>query len=136
MSDSDDGLVDARGLMIASAGYMALAGLTAALFEEELLAYFGGATTGFPTVLVGVVAALYLGFAVLNWMARGNLIGGVYSRPVALGNFAHFLGVSIILLQQVPASSHTAELGVTAGLNVVFAAAFGYVVFGQGGSCG
>lgn len=136
MSDSDAGLINTRFLMSASAAYMALVGLTAALFEEELLAHFGAATTGFPTVLVGVVAGLYLGFAVLNWMARGNLIGGVYSRPVALGNFAHFLGVAIILLQQVPATSHTLELGVTAGLNSIFAATFGYVVFGQGGSCG
>ena len=136
MSDSDDGLINTRLLMAASALYMALVGLSAALFEEELLAYFGASAAGFGVVLAGVVAGLYLGFAVLNWMARGNLIGGVYSRPVALGNFAQFLGVAIVLMQQVPASAQTAELGVAAGINALFAASFGYVVFGQGGSCG
>lgn len=136
MNDSGDGLLDTRLLMSASALYMALVGLTAALFEEELLAHFGTSTTGFPIALAGVVAGLYLGFAVLNWMARGNLIGGVYSRPVALGNFAQFLGVAVILLQQAAGSSHTLELGVAAGVNGLFALAFGYVVFGRGGSCG
>lgn len=70
----------------------------------------------------------------LNRMTRGNLIGAVYSRTVALGNFAQFLGVAIVLMQRVPALAHTAELGVAAGINAPFAASFGYVVFGQGGS--
>lgn len=136
MSDSDDGFVNTRLLMAASALYMALVGLATALFEEELLAYFGSSSSGFAVVLAGIVAGLYLGFAVLNWMARGNLIGGVYSRPVALGNFAQFLGVAIILMQETPGSTHTAELAVAAGINALFAASFGYIVFGQGGSCG
>jgi len=136
VNDSSEDLLDTRLLMASSAVYMALVGIAAALFEEELLAHFGASTTGFPVVLTGVVAGLYLGFAVLNWMARGNLIGGVYSRPVALGNFAHFLGVAIILLQQTAGSPHTLDLGVAAGVNGVFAVAFGHVVFGRGGSCG
>src|SRR5204862_7388254 len=33
--------------------------------------------------------ALYLGFAVLNWMGCVVLFGGIYGRPVALGNLCH-----------------------------------------------
>ena len=26
----------------------------------------------------------------LNWMAKGTLIGGIYNKPIAIGNFTHF----------------------------------------------
>lgn len=136
MSEADDGLLNTRLLMTASAVYTGLLGLAAALFEEAILSLFGAAADDFSVVLVGVVGALYIGYAVLNWMARGNLIGGVYSRPVAMGNFAHFLAVGVLLSQQIPSTSHTVELALPAGFSVVFAAAFGWVVFGRGGSCG
>lgn len=125
-----------RFLMTASAVFMALLGLAAALFTETILGYFGLPVEGFAVVLMKIVAGLYFGLAVLNWMARGNLIGGIYSRPVALANFAHFLAVTVVFAQQLPGASAMAEYGVTAGLNAAFAGAFGYVVFGGGGSCG
>lgn len=136
MSEADDGLLNTRLLMSASAVYTGLLGLAAALFEEEILSLFGAPADGFSVVLVGVVGGLYIGYAVLNWMARGNLIGGIYSRPVAMGNFAHFLAVSVLLVQRVPSSPHAVGLAVPAGLSVIFAAAFGWIVFGKGGSCG
>jgi hypothetical protein len=34
----------------------------------------------------------------LNWMARANRIGGIYSRPVAMGNFLHFTMGALVLL--------------------------------------
>lgn len=43
------------------------------------------------TILFQILGALYFGFAMLNWTAKANLIGGIYSRPVAIANFTHFL---------------------------------------------
>lgn len=136
MTGEDDLPIDTRLLMSASAVFMALLGLTAAFFPEQILAYFGQPGDGFTVALVKTVAGLYFGLAVLNWMARGNLIGGIYSRPVAMANFAHFLAVALVFLQQAPATPHTAEFAVTGGLNAVFGGAFAFVVFRGGGSCG
>jgi len=65
----------------------------------------------------------------LNWMARTNLIGGVYSRPVALGNFLHF-AVGTVLLAKVLLGGWT-NIAVVIGAVVyaVFALSFGVVLF-------
>ena len=79
-------------------------------------------------MLVQVTGALYLGFAFLNWMARGVLIGGIYSRPVALGNFLHFAVVAATLLK---AMTHF-DLPVVYALSAaytMFAAWFAVVLF-------
>lgn len=38
-----------------------------------------------------IIGALYFGFGMLNWFCKGSRIGGIYNRPVAIGNFSHFL---------------------------------------------
>ena len=51
-------------------------------------------------IILQILGALYLGFAMLNWTAKANLIGGIYSRPVAIANFTHFLigGLALVKL--------------------------------------
>lgn len=123
-------------LMSASAMFMGLLGAGAALFPDQILAYFGASPEGFPLVLLSVVGMLYLSFGLLNWMARGNLIGGIYSRPVAIGNFTHFFGVSIILTKYTLDTSHVGVVVVGTAAYVLFAIGFGYIVFAGGESCG
>ncbi len=82
-------------------------------------------------LLLQVAGALYLGFAILNWMAKDNLIGGIYSRPVALGNFLHFFMVAMALVKAFAAGTRgTAMIG-AALVYAVFAVWFGLVVFGS-----
>lgn len=69
-------------------------------------------------------------------MARGNIIGGIYSRPVALGNFFHFVLVAILLLKQVIGGQTGIEFVVGTGAYGVFAVSFGYLLYGVGDSCG
>ena len=65
----------------------------------------GVQSQGFPLLVIQVSGALYLGFANLNWMARGVLIGGIYSRPLAMGNFLHFSIVTIVLAKTLSATT-------------------------------
>lgn len=54
---------------------------------------------GPTSILLGqIIGGLYFGYAMLNWMAKGSLIGGIYNRPVAVANFTHFMiaGLAII----------------------------------------
>lgn len=122
--------------MTASATCMALLGLGASFFPHEVLAYFGGRPEGTSVVLINVLGALYLGFAILNWMAREKLIGGIYSRPVALGNFVHFLAAALVLIKQLPTTASTPEYVIGTVAYSIFAGCFGYVVFAGGGRCG
>jgi hypothetical protein len=77
---------------------------------------------------VQTCGALYLGFAVLNWMARGVLIGGIYSRPLALGNFLHFVVVTVTLVKVLFELRLPLIIGLTVAY-AVFAAWFGLVLF-------
>jgi hypothetical protein len=117
-----------RALMFASAVFMALLGLPATFMPQETVAYAGQAATPATVVLVQVAGALYLGFAILNWAARGVLIGGIYARPVAMGNFLHFAAVAVTLLKAITPQAPAPALAVTAAY-VVFAAWFGLVTF-------
>jgi hypothetical protein len=82
--------MNTRMLMRASAVMLGALGAGATFLPREVLVHAGTAPMGFSVVLVQLAGALYLGFAMLNWMAQGSIIGGIYSRPVAIGNLAHF----------------------------------------------
>jgi len=93
--------MNTRALMTVSAAFMALLGLGASFLPQELLSFGGSSPRALPVLVVQVAGAIYLGFAFLNWMARGVLIGGIYARPVALGNFVHFAVVTIVLAKSL-----------------------------------
>jgi len=116
-------------LMGASALFMAILGIVASFLPQEILAYAGSRPEGLGVLVVQITGALYLGFASLNWMARANLIGGIYSRPVALGNFFHFAIVGVVLLKALMAGQNTAEIVVGTAAYSAFAISFGLVLF-------
>lgn len=95
---------------------------------DELLAAADMSATS--TLLVGVqlCGALYFGFAVTNWMAKDNLIGGVYNRPLAIGNALHFFAGAMALLRQLRATPHPLFIAITA-LYAFFAAAYFLLLF-------
>ena len=115
--------------MTSSAAFMALLGTAMSFVPHELLAYGGVQPDGLAAVFVQVCGALYLGFAMLNWMARGNLIGGIYSRPVALGNFMHFVVAGLALVKAAFAAPDVVPLWVAAVVYALFAVSFARVVF-------
>ena len=95
-------------LLGTSAGLMAVGGLVLHFAPHEVLAYAGYPATDLAPVLVLVLGALYLGFAALNWMSKGVRMGGIYARPLALGNGLHFLVGAFTELhyaQRAPASA-------------------------------
>ncbi len=118
-----------KALMTLSALFMAILGLAATFLPQEILSYFGADPGGLGVLVIQIAGALYLGFAMLNWMARGNLIGGVYSRPVAMGNFLHFAVVAITLVKALAGGMGTKDILAGAILYSVFVVWFGLVAF-------
>ena len=118
-----------RLLMGASAIFMAALGLVATFAPQETLAALGSTPGGLAALLVQVTGALYLGWAMANWMSRGNLLGGIYNRPVALGNFLHVSVVALASLKMLLAGHRPPALIAGAVVYAAFCVWFGLVLF-------
>lgn len=118
-----------RLLMSSSALFLGALGLLASFAPDWLLTWLGTPVFPAPLLLAQVLGALWLGFAAVNWMAQWNLIGGIYSRPVAIGNLMHFLVAGIALIKVVAEGSGLQGLWPLALVYAIFAVGFGLVVF-------
>ena len=118
-------------IMVASASLLMALGLGATFAPQELLNAWGLPELPIAVLLVQAAGALYFGFALMNWMAKDVLIGGIYSRPLALGNFMHFFVMAGALVKALIAGQRSPVIWVGAVIYVVFAMLFGQVVFGD-----
>lgn len=110
--------------MAASAVFMAILGVAATFAPDELLTRLGATATPALALTLQLLGALYLGFAMVNWTARQSLIGGIYNRPVAMGNVLHFTAGALALIKGAPG----VEFMVLAAFYALFAVAFGWVL--------
>jgi len=115
-------------LMISSAAFMALLGLATSYAPQKVLSLHGTVPDNATLLLIQMMGALYLGFALLNYAARGVLIGGIYARPVALGNFLHFAMVGVMLTKAAIVHG-VVQLATSAFVFSAFAIWFGVVLF-------
>jgi len=118
-----------RLMMGSSAAFMGALGLVATFAPQELLTYVGVTPVRGAVLIAEIAGALYLGFAYLNWMARGNVIGGIYSRPIALGNFLHFVIVGTSLIRSAAGWSDRPDILIVLGIYVLYGAWFGVKLF-------
>ncbi len=116
-------------LMTASAFLMAGLGLTATFLPQEVAGRFGGAPGDPVILLLQATGGLYLGFAMLNWFARGSILGGIYNRPMVAGNFLHFLVVALALAKAVAAGERQGAFIAATLVYAAFACAFGWVMW-------
>lgn len=115
-------------LLSLSAIAMGLTGLLLEFFPHETLDYLGVSSAGPAPLLMQLTGALYLGFAMTNWMAKGITIGGIYARPLAIGNFMHFVVAALATIKSA-ATGQTPVVWVIAVVYSIFAVLFGIVAF-------
>ena len=118
-----------RLLMIVSAALLVVAGLVASFVPREILIFLGARPDPLMVVFVQLTGALYLGFAMLNWMAREGLMGGIYGRPVVFANFTHFMIAALALVKALIAGPRPMALVVATFLYAVLCLAFLWVSF-------
>lgn len=115
-------------LMTASSIFYGTVGIGLTFIPKEISEFFNMDLTQNSFLVLQVLGAAYLGFAMLNWMTKNNLIGGIYSRPLALGNLAHFLTSSLALIKiTMHLESSIMVVLVLAIIYSVFTLFFGYV---------
>jgi len=67
-----------------------------------------------------------------NWMVKGSRVGGIYNRPIAVGNLLHFAVGAITLGRFALRGPEAWPPLALAAIYTLFALAFGVVVFGRG----
>lgn len=115
-------------VMITSALFLAIIGILFSFLPNEIMDYLSIESNTITMLFLNIMSALYLGFGILNWMAKGTLIGGIYNRPIAIGNFMHF-GVGAIALVKVVSKieTHSEIIISLTAVYVVFAMLFAYI---------
>lgn len=117
--------------MIASALFMAAIGLSLTFAPEEILHRLDSDATSWGTTMAQVCGALYCGFALMNWMAKGVLLGGIYGRPIVIGNLVHFTMGALLLAKLPGGHSFGMERWTMTAIYVLMAGLFGHVMFTQ-----
>lgn len=93
--------MNTRLLLGSTAWTLGTAGFCVLLLPQEVLGLFDVAPTGPLPVLMQLLAAALFAFAMVNWTARGTTVGGIYGRPIAIGNLTHFFVGGMTLLSAV-----------------------------------
>lgn len=104
--------------MTSSALFLGIIGVLFSFLPNETAEYLHIEQNIITVLFLQIMGALYLGFAILNWMAKGTLIGGIYNRPIAIGNFMHFTVGAITLIKAV--SSLPAHATIFISLTIVY----------------
>ena len=115
-------------ILTSSAIFVALIGLGLSFFPSEILAHLTTENSQTITIILQLLGALYLGFGMMNWMVKESIIGGIYNKPIVIGNLMHF-GVGALTLVKVAFGvQQNADIIITFTLlYAVFAITFGYI---------
>ena len=115
-------------VMTSSALFYAIIGFLLSFLPNEIAGYLNVESNIITILFLNITSALYFGFGILNWMAKGTLIGGIYNKPIAIGNLMHF-GVGAIALIKVVSNIKThSEIVISLTVvYIIFAILFVYI---------
>jgi len=120
-----------RVLMVVSSVWLALAGIACLFAPAEMGAALGGDSV--DALFVELLGALFIASAAANWTARGSMIGGVYARPLSVGNFFHFVIGATVLSKKLSAENFGLLYVLVTMVYLIFAVAFALLLFGYFG---
>ncbi|MFI2743701.1 hypothetical protein ACG2LH_13250 [Zhouia sp. PK063] len=117
-----------KPLMTISSLFLATIGIFISFLPKEIAEYVNIEANNITLLFLKILGALYMGFGILNWMAKGTLIGGIYNRPIVFGNIMHF-GVGAVALAKVMNSiqEYTAIIIALTIIYAIFALLFIYL---------
>jgi hypothetical protein len=125
--------MNTKWLMTVTSAVLGLTGVLL-LFVPTLLLEALGVEISTPlSLLIQMIAAFYVAFAAMNWTAKDTVIGGIYNRPLSLGNFTHFFIGALVLIRYLLSNNAPFPLLVAALVYTVFAGLFAWLVFKHGG---
>lgn len=118
-----------RAILTLSAAMLLLVGGTGLFAAREAASWLGASGSGPASLLVQVAASAMLGLAMLNWLSRGNRVGGIYARPLCLANLLFFASAALCVGKAVAArQAPESWLALVAGFSAL-ALAFAWLAF-------
>ena len=122
--------MNTKSLMTLSAMILALIGISLIFLPNEILDYLELSVSETLQLLMQIIGSLYFALAILNWMSKGSLIGGIYGRPIAMVNLTHFVIAGLALIKGILANpSLSYVIWSIAIIYSIFAIFFGIVAF-------
>ncbi len=126
----DTGMINTRILMASSGAAMLALGLGLTFLPGEVVSAFAISPDSDIPVFMQLLGALYISQGVLNWIAKGNPMGGIYGRPIGLANLVHFTIGGLALAKGLTASQRPVPLAIATAAYALFAILFARTVFG------
>ncbi|WP_405225714.1 hypothetical protein [Dokdonia sp. Asnod1-B02] len=115
-------------VMTSSALFLAITGILLSFLPNEIADYLNIEPNIITILFLKIMSAFYMGFGILNWMGRGTLIGGIYNKPIAIGNLMHFGVGAIALVKVVSHIQEHSEIFISLTIMyVLFAILFTYI---------
>ncbi len=116
--------------MTASSVILGISGIILTFIPQEISVGLGIGGNKLVEFLLQILGGLYFGFAMLNWMTRSGLIGGIYNRPIATANFTHFMISGLALTKGITADPvFPIAIWLVVIIYCVFAVSFGVLLF-------
>ncbi|QSE98540.1 hypothetical protein [Fulvivirga lutea] len=75
-----------------------------------------------------LIASLMFGFGLVNWHSKNLTVGGIYGRPLVIGNLAHCL-IGSISFVKLAYKNPSALIVILACIYSVFALLFTYLMY-------
>jgi hypothetical protein len=122
-------MINSKFLMTLSAVILGLLGICLIFLPNEITHFIGISPAKFITLILQIIGAMYFAFAVLNWTAKDSLIGGIYNRPIAVGNFTHFLIGGLTLLKTAFSGQLQSIIWLICIFYLLLAISFGSLLF-------
>ena len=118
-------------LMVTSAVFMMISGLGLTFIPQEIFEFLNAGLDPSSVLFAQLLGSLYLGFGMLNWMSKNSVIGGIYNKPLVVGNLAHFLISFFTLIRIVgkPSGNEFPFILILTTIYTVFTLCFGFVFF-------
>lgn len=115
-------------IMTLTAILLAIIGIFLSFVPDMVMRSLGISSSAIITLILQLLGAACCAFALLNWMAKGALIGGIYNKPIAIGNLTHFVIAGLVLTKAV---LHIPQLpvifSIMAGCFLILACVFGII---------
>lgn len=119
-----------KTLMTISAIFLAVNGFGFSFFPNEISVLLTNDDNHFFILILQILGALYLGFSYINWMSKNSLIGGIYNKPILIGNTLHFLTASMAMIKLVFKFENNLQLIIPyTMIYCLFTLFFGYIFF-------
>lgn len=74
-------------------------GLLTSFLPQEVLKINDLPTSPTNVLLLQILSAFYIGLAMINYLSKDAAIGGIYNRPILMGNIAYHGIASIALVK-------------------------------------